>query len=255
MSLNFNIFPRKFLFALGLWIPASIALWTYMGYSQSFFFLACWTFLFSLMIVEDFFYQTVDVRLAAILLAMTGIYSYFENNLEMFGWGCIAGLYISFLVFVLGIRSDEAQGDEKACESTNMQELSAMQMGFVPSIGLAIALWFFAGKYVMNWLEIIFAVESIFRWQSVEGIVVFSLLIVAVCAYQYKRIGKKRWREKKITVGFGEGDIFVCLIIGGFLGWQGFLFVFVAALCVHIVIAVAIFLIEKLKIVLPRIFQ
>lgn len=244
MSKLWDIFHGELLFGLSIWLPATFVLWLHMGYSPAFFFSAGWTFLFCLMIVEDFFHQTVDMRLAVVLFAVTGMYTYVENGMETFGRGCLMGLYISLLVFVLGIRVDENAGNEGTRESKNTSGILAMQMGFVPSMGIAIALWFFVGDYVIDWMEAMSAIANSLAYLWIESIAIFSFFTAAICFFQYHRIRKLRRREKRktLTVGFGEGDILVCLIVGGFLGWQGFLFVFVAALCVHVMMIGTFFL-------------
>lgn len=180
-----------------------------------------------------------------VLFAVTGMYGYVENGIETFGWGCLMGLYISLLVFVLGIRVDENAGNEGTHESKNTSGILTMQMGFVPSMGIAIALWFFVGDYVIDWMKAMSAIANSLAYLWIESIAISSFFTAAICFFQYHRISKlHRKKQKPLTVGFGEGDILVCLIVGGFLGWQGFLFVFVAALCVHVMMIGTFFLLE-----------
>lgn len=230
-------FAKLFPVGLLLWILAMAAIWTHCGGGYEMLFYGAWAALFIWMVIEDFLQQTVDVRLAAALFALTAIYRCMVGEGVELACGCIAGVYISTLIFILGVRIETEEGEEKGEEKA--LQLTAMKIGFVPSMGIAIALGFFVGDF-SGLEEMLLGVGESIAYQGAESIAMFSLLMGLVGFVQYVRIRKKKAEnpDARTAVGFGEGDILVCLIVGGLVGWKGFLVVFFGALCVHVAMTV-----------------
>lgn len=238
-------FAKLFPVGLLLWILAMAAIWTHCGGGYEMLFYGAWAALFIWMVIEDFLQQTVDVRLAAALFALTAIYRCMVGEGVELACGCIAGVYISTLIFILGVRIETEEGEEKGEEKT--LQLTAMKIGFVPSMGIAIALGFFAGDFMAGLEELLLGVGESIAYQGAESIAIFSLFMGLVGFAQNVRIRRRKAENPKVrtAVGFGEGDILVCLIVGGLIGWKGFLVIFFGALCVHVAMTVILFVISN----------
>lgn len=223
MSQYFLTFKR-FLWGIGLWLLILAALWTSNGVSQKFFFYGIWTGLFVWMAVEDFCDQAVDLRLAAILFSVTAWQQIAAVGIREYGLGCLVGCLVSAAVYIFSLRIVDEAGQE-ADRQKEGHKILACQMGFVPSSGIALAL-FFLNREASCW--------DIF-WGT-ESLVLFSIFLGFACifrGYQIYRERRKKGRTQ-IQAGLGEGDILICTIVGGLIGHEYFLPLLFVAMCVHL---------------------
>lgn len=231
MSQYFSNFKR-FLWGIGLWLLILAALWTSIGISRNFLFYGIWTGLFVWMAVEDFCDQTVDLRLAAILFSVTAWHQIAAVGIREYGLGCLVGCLVSAAVYIFSLRIVDKSGQE-----AGRHKILACQMGFVPSIGISLAL-FSLDREVSYW--------DIF-WGA-ESLVLFSIFLGFACifrGYQIYRERRKKGRTQ-IQAGLGEGDILICTIVGGLIGHEYFLPLLFVAMCVHLFLSMVGFFIGSM---------
>lgn len=191
---------------------------------------------FLLMVVEDFFFQTVDLR-AALILAVSAFGSALAagNSLTSFLFGAVFGLGFSGLVYIAGLYKPVR------ADSILPSVVPNLSFGFLPSLAIAILLWLFfvpAGQQAL-WL----AFMDLFQVADMGWII--AALTFTIVVYKAWRLSDCRLKE--LTSGFGAGDVIVCTVLGGFFGWQAFVGIFFIALWVHLGICFLLLVAEAIK--------
>lgn len=193
------------------------------------FVLAINSVIFGYMMREDFYFQTVDMRVWFLLfITMSFAVLIGVNTVAQF----ILGFLLGFVIFrLLCICSCQIQKPVIVCSFNHSKQ---KVIGFLPSLGLGIGSWIFIKNmfdiplFMPDFLQIFTLI--MFSWRgALIGIIV--LLIFIFGAY---RLQKAVREEKEILYGFGDGDVFVCAAWMGFLGIETFFIAFCISLVIQL---------------------
>lgn len=177
--------------------------------------------IFSYMIVEDYVNREVDLRLVGLVFLLISIVI---PNLENFFRNLLSGTIIFLSFFFIACRS------RKISDKENCFVDKEIELGFLPSLGLAILIFSIIGKCEL------FS-KIIPRWEdiSLEVFLFLSIPFLIFFIGRYYRMQiKEKNKEVVIEEGFGMGDVFVCAIGFGLWGGTDFLTILFIAFLLQI---------------------
>lgn len=207
-----------------------VGLFLWYGAGLEFFYYAGFVGIFGVMVAEDYWFLTVDDRF---ILVLGGWVIFFRWLLGDGGEAVVGGVFgsvVGFVLFICSLRKESKIGDSDG----GLDFTEEKGGSFLPSLAMGVATWFFL-------------VPKVFVYRYFENVmVVFQMVkgelwvLIGGCAFLigiFFRV-MRVYRERKISrqeEGFGAGDVLVLIVLGMFLGWQGFLVVFFISLVGHIV--------------------
>lgn len=194
-----------------------------------FVFLSGFFLLFSLMVVEDHFYQTVDLRWATLLLCWVLAGSAYHGDFGAAALSCGVALCYSWMCFIMSWRRVEPTVAAKPVYGSSL--------AFLPSLGAAVFLWLFIlpFQFQLRCIEFANTLATILfsEWWLFA---LFFLPFAIVTLYKLARLLQlRKVPSEQIVYGFGSGDIWICGILGAQFGWQIFFLVLFGALLLHLV--------------------
>ena len=191
------------------------------------------------MAVEDFISQIVDMRAWSILFLLMQLYNYFSFR---FNFEFFIGTFIFCFLFSCSWQI-EANSQTKNKESKRPSFLH-IEIGFLPSIGISLAIWYlFENKIPIPDLDMHEIYLNIFTSPFV------IILLILACYFIYFREKKRYIAEKKhklVSYRMGGGDVWVCGIWFGFLGFAKFILIFFIALCIQFLLSSICYFILKI---------
>lgn len=187
--------------------------------------------IFTAMVLEDFLYQTVDMR----LLALLTIFMLLCSNLGQFIIYFLGG-WVFFQTIYLFSVTIQKQGDAEQ----EISDRNICPLAFLPSIGVAILIW----EGMKRLLDVhVFALPLV-EWQNEIVIFLLATYVLAKC---YEKAVTKRAKSRAYNVfhGFGDGDVWVCAAWMAFLGVENFFVVFTLATVLQLIIYVTMLVFQK----------
>lgn len=193
--------------------------------------------IFLWMVIEDFLFQTVDLRVSLLLLGAAAYSVYvMGGGLREFLISALVGFLFSLFIFITGLYRP------LKIASVCMEETGGgMQLGFLPSLAAAVGLWLLwlgdgYKRFWFSFMDFVMMEEICFAFIAfIAMILMIKLLVLAGC----------KWRD--LRSGFGAGDVIVCTILSAFFGWKAFTGVFFLALWVHLLFCLFALLKEDRK--------
>lgn len=217
-------------FYLPLWLfMTSMLFWEGLPLGVPFVFMSGFFLLFSLMVVEDHFYQTVDLRWAVLLLSWVLAGSAYHGDFSAATLSCGVALCYSWMCFIMSWRRVEPTAAAKPVYGPSL--------AFLPSLGAAVFLWLFILplQFQLRCIELANTLAAILLSDWLLS-TLFFLPFAAVTLYKLLRLLQLRKEPSaQIVYGFGGGDIWICAILGAQFGWQIFFPVLFGALLLHLV--------------------
>lgn len=167
--------------------------------------------LFAIMVFEDYFYQTVDIRLCTGLILIMLSVNWSNGS---FGILFLSGMLLFGILYHFSIK--------KVPMSVAGQETikpgAIPPLPFLPSIALGIVIWEGIKLYGnLSWpvIEI--------RWTVLP--ILAAVFFMSILYKRFNEISAAK-QQKEIVHGFGDGDILICAAWLAFLGVTDFFMVY-----------------------------
>lgn len=173
--------------------------------------------IFGIMVLEDFFYQTVDIRLFAFLLCL--MIEHCEDIKEFMILFAI-GLVFFRSIFLFSARTIPKENNM----GISSDNANFCPVAFLPLLALSILIW----QLIQGYLDKLESLKII-KELGFEFYIIFIFLWVIAEVYHRKKIYFAKIHENEIIYGFGDGDVFVCASLFAFLGFKDFFVVFFLA--------------------------
>lgn len=192
-------------------------------------------FLFSGMILEDFYQQTIDMRAFLVLLILMACTKSLICFSSLFILGVI--LFRVIFLFTTKIKTNKVE-NISANLKTDIEQIERISCGYLPSLGIS---WFIYVFFVST-LDIpsifipthegIVFFRDLFIHNILASGIAFSILCLIWALGEYRLHQAKRGTNK-IIYGFGDGDVFILGAFFAFIGFESFLIVFFLSLFIQ----------------------
>jgi len=217
-----------------LWFAYTI-LTALLGLAQTTGIMTAIVVIFSGMVLEDFFRQTIDMRAFVILF----LFMAFESvNFIYFFCSFALGWLIFRLLFLLTTKSKKSI--KETTEEIDCLEESPKRLpvGYLPSLGISWILYVVLSTRA-GIPEILLPTHEgivFFKIFFTHDFLAMGIALTTLCliwGFFEHRLYQAKKAKKEIVYGFGDGDVFVLAAFGAFLGVESLMIVFFLSLIVQ----------------------
>lgn len=193
----------------------------------------------TIMLIEDYFYRTVDIRLVALLYLMAfPVFRIFSSDywivMQMFTFAgnAIFGLIVMLLFRIVTATLVERVTEDAEKGEAKLKPLLNRRFGFLPCYAGAILMW-------ILWIKDTNCIIETLQIMDVYFMLFFISTLSLTALIQWFRMRRIRRSDGGNTMyGIGMGDVLVSGVISGLMGCPIFLHILLLALLLYVLVAI-----------------